>query len=139
MVSSIAFTAVVESKFFHVESGLIALSITYALTLTGLLNNILSSFIETEKELVSVERIADYIQNVPAEDTNSEVEHVDRFLFCRNAMGQIDFTSVSMRYAPNLPLALNNISFHLDAGQRAAIIGRTGAGKSSIFQVTLNI
>lgn len=112
MVSSIAFTAVVESKFFHVESGLIALSITYALTLTGLLNNILSSFIETEKELVSVERIADYIHNIPTEETNHEVENVDRFLFCRNAMGQIDFTCVSMRYAPNLPFALTNVRFN---------------------------
>lgn len=36
MVSSIAFTAVIESKFFHVESGLIALAITYALTMTRL-------------------------------------------------------------------------------------------------------
>lgn len=34
MVSAIAFTAVIESKFFHVESGLIALAITYALTMT---------------------------------------------------------------------------------------------------------
>lgn len=56
------------------------------------MNNILSSFIETEKELVGVERIADYIQNIPREESNYEVENVDRFLFCRSAVGQIDFT-----------------------------------------------
>jgi ATP-binding cassette subfamily C (CFTR/MRP) protein 10 len=111
MVSAISFTAVIESKFFHVESGLIALAITYALTMSNLLNSILSSFIETEKELVSVERIADYIENIPAEESNQEVENVDRFLFCRNAVGQIDFTCVSMRYAAGLPLALANVSY----------------------------
>lgn len=75
------------------------------------MNNILSSFIETEKELVAVERIADYIQNIPTEESNYEIENVDRFLFCRSAVGQIDFTCVSMRYAQNLPLALTNVKF----------------------------
>jgi ABC-type multidrug transport system fused ATPase/permease subunit len=79
----------------------------------------------------------DYIQKIPKEETNEEVDHVDRFLFCRNAVGQIDFTSVSLRYAQNLPLALTNVTFHIEAGQRVGIIGRTGAGKSSIFQALL--
>lgn len=112
MVSSISFTAVIESKFFHVESGLIALAITYALTISNLLNNILSSFIETEKEMVAVERLQDYIHNIPAEETNHEAESVDRFLFCRSAVGQIDFTCVSMRYSQHLPLALTNASLY---------------------------
>ncbi|KAJ1360541.1 Multidrug resistance-associated protein 7, partial [Parelaphostrongylus tenuis] len=47
---------------------MIALAITYALSLTGLLNGLLGSFIETEKEMISVERIDDYLTNVPAEE-----------------------------------------------------------------------
>ncbi|KAI6236711.1 hypothetical protein M3Y95_00187400 [Aphelenchoides besseyi] len=137
MVTAVSFTAVIQSKFFHVESGLVGLAVAYALSLTGLLNNILSSFIETEKELISVERIADYIQNIPKEESTQEAEQVDRFLYCRTIKGQIDFASVSLRYSANMPLALSNVSFHIDPGQRVAIIGRTGAGKSSLFQALL--
>ncbi|KAI6186898.1 hypothetical protein M3Y98_00183300 [Aphelenchoides besseyi] len=137
MVTAVSFTAVIQSKFFHVESGLVGLAVAYALSLTGLLNNILSSFIETEKELISVERIADYIQNIPKEESTQEAEQFDRFLYCRTIKGQIDFASVSLRYSANMPLALSNVSFHIDPGQRVAIIGRTGAGKSSLFQALL--
>lgn len=54
--------------------------------MTNLLNSLLSSFIETEKELVSVERIVDYIENIPEEETSSEVESMDRMLVCRTVM-----------------------------------------------------
>lgn len=48
--------------------------------MTNLLNSLLCSFIDTEKELVSVERVVDYVENVPAEETNAEEEGVDKFL-----------------------------------------------------------
>lgn len=62
------------------------MAITYALSMTNLLNSLLSSFIETEKELVSVERIVDYIENIPEEETSSEVESMDRMLVCRTVL-----------------------------------------------------
>ena len=36
-----------------------------------------------------------------------------------------------MRYRKNLPLALKNVNFTIQAGLRVAVVGRTGAGKSS--------
>uniref|UniRef100_A0A915DBV6 Uncharacterized protein n=1 Tax=Ditylenchus dipsaci TaxID=166011 RepID=A0A915DBV6_9BILA len=137
MVSAIAFAGVLETRFFYVETGLIGLAITYALSLTGLLNSLMCSFIDTEKELVSVERIAEYKENIPIEETTEDVENLDKFLYCRTVNGQIDFTCVSLRYGPNLPWALKNVTFRVEAGQRVGIIGRTGAGKSTIFQALL--
>ncbi|KAJ3112068.1 hypothetical protein HK100_002458 [Physocladia obscura] len=40
-----------------------------------------------------------------------------------------------MRYAPNLPKVLNQISFKIDGGSKIGIVGRTGSGKSSLMQV----
>lgn len=62
---------------------LIALAITYALSTTNLLNSLLSSFVETEKELVSVERICDYIENIPFEETTRDKEDLDKYLVIR--------------------------------------------------------
>lgn len=112
------------------------MAITYALSATNLINSLLCSFVETEKELVSVERISDYIENVKFEETSEVEENLDRFLFCNTIKGQIDFTCVSLRYGPGLPWALKNVTLRIEAGQRVAIVGRTGAGKSSLFQAS---
>lgn len=42
-----------------------------------------------------------------------------------------------MRYNPDLAPALKNLSFKIKAGQKVAVVGRTGAGKSSLYQLLL--
>lgn len=48
--------------------------------------------------------------------------------------GAIIFSSVELKYRPELPLVLKGVSFSVDPGEKVGIIGRTGAGKSSIVQ-----
>lgn len=48
------------------------------------------------------------------------------------SMGELEFKHVSMRYRPRLPLALDGLSFRVEAGQHCGVVGRTGAGKSSL-------
>ena len=47
-------------------------------------------------------------------------------------VGSISFENVSLRYRPNLPLVLKGLSFTVKEGEKIGVIGRTGAGKSSI-------
>lgn len=44
-----------------------------------------------------------------------------------------------MRYRPELPLVLKDISFNINEGERVGIVGRTGAGKSSMIQALFRI
>ena len=48
------------------------------------------------------------------------------------SLGVFSFKNVTMRYRENLPLVLKSVSFAIEDGERVAIVGRTGAGKSSI-------
>ncbi|KAK4686687.1 hypothetical protein P7C73_g3435, partial [Tremellales sp. Uapishka_1] len=48
--------------------------------------------------------------------------------------GVVEFSGVKLRYRPDLPLVLDGLDFTLNAGEKVGIVGRTGAGKSSIAQ-----
>lgn len=49
--------------------------------------------------------------------------------------GSLEFEDVEMRYQVHLEPALKNLSFTIKEGERVAVVGRTGAGKSSFFQL----
>jgi ATP-binding cassette subfamily B protein len=51
--------------------------------------------------------------------------------------GRIEARNLTFAYAPERPAALDRVSFDIRPGQKVAIVGRTGAGKSSIVQLLL--
>ena len=59
-------------------TGLVGLAISYALSVTGLLSGVVTSFTETEKQMVSVERAMQYIHGVPAEKNTGRAKVGDR-------------------------------------------------------------
>ena len=54
-------------------------------------------------------------------------------------MGNIKFANYQTKYQPTLPCILNNFQLKVDAGEKVGIVGRTGAGKSSLFLAMLRI
>lgn len=51
--------------------------------------------------------------------------------------GSISIMNANMRYRPELPLALANLNLHVAHGQKIGVVGRTGAGKSSLLALLL--
>ena len=79
-----------------------------------------------ELDLVAVRRLLDYAALEPEERAGSRGDKLD---------GSLEFDSVQMRYQAHLEPALNDLSFKINKGEKVAVVGRTGAGKSSLFQV----
>ena len=46
--------------------------------------------------------------------------------------GKVEFQNVVLRYRPNTEVVLNNLSFLINPGEQIGVVGRTGAGKSTI-------
>lgn len=67
MVTGVGIFAVVQHHLHTVDPGLVGLAISYALSVTSVLSGVVTSFVETEKEMVSVERVHNYIQRLPVE------------------------------------------------------------------------
>lgn len=56
------------------DTGLVGLSLSYALSITGLLSGLISSFTQVETQMVSVERTEEYSTNIPMEPQQDGLE-----------------------------------------------------------------
>ena len=86
---------------------------------------------DLEKAIVSVERIKEY-QEVENEVDIMTPSHEQHYLHDWPSRGEVSFNNYSTRYRPGLDLVLTGITCHINAGEKVGIVGRTGAGKSSI-------
>ena len=132
VVTGIAIISVIQHHTGAVSPGLVGLAISYALGITGKLSGLVSAFTETEREFVAVERVKQYIDEVEVEDFDGGVTTTP---YNWPSEGIIVFKDVNFKYAEHLPLALHDLSFETKGREKVGVIGRTGSGKSSIFQV----
>ena len=86
---------------------------------------------DVELMMVSVDRILNYCR-IPREYNSSETSKLPSVTI-RDRGGEIEFVNVSFKYCEELPFSLTNVSFRILPGEKIGIIGRTGAGKSSLF------
>lgn len=116
----------------NITPGVAGLVLTYALSFWMSLNWTVRSFSEVESRMTSVERLQHYadLQAEPQVLAQSQLPSSQEW----PTHGQIQMHDVCVRYAPHLPRVLHNVSCSIDAGSRVGIIGRTGSGKSTLFQ-----
>ena len=122
------------------EIGSITAIVEYSLTTIAAL--IMSSMVlvQMPKAVVSIERIEEVL-NVTSEIKDKE-ELKDNSYY-ENILKQnpvsLTFDSVCFRYKGAEKQILKNISFSIKAGERFAIVGATGSGKSTIAKVLLRL
>lgn len=107
--------------------------LTYTLAITSTLTDLIANYAKSEQELNAVERLANY-GNLAGEAPSTTKDDPEPS-WPKN--GTISFKGVRMAYRPGLPMVLHDISFEVMAGEKVGIVGRTGAGKSSLLQCEL--
>lgn len=121
--------SILTLKSGHLSAGLVGLSVSYALQVTQSLNWIVRMTVEVETNIVSVERILEYSQLTPEAP---EVIEDNRPNKSWPESGKITFNNYSTKYRPELDLVLRNIDLTINPREKVGIVGRTGAGKSSL-------
>lgn len=106
------------------------LLLSYALNITSLLTGVLRLASLAENSLNAVERVGTYI-DLPSE--GPAVIEDSRPPPGWPSSGSIRFENVVLRYRPELPPVLHGISFTISPSDKVGVVGRTGAGKSSMF------
>jgi len=112
--------------------GLIAAVIlsSRAISPLGQVAALLSNYEQTKTAFLSL----DEIMNLPSErkDSNSYVQH-------SKIKGKIEFKNVSFTYPDDQKEVLKDISFVIEAGEKVAIIGKIGSGKTTIEKLLLGL
>uniref|UniRef100_A0A8C1NLS6 Multidrug resistance-associated protein 1 n=1 Tax=Cyprinus carpio TaxID=7962 RepID=A0A8C1NLS6_CYPCA len=109
--------------------GIMGLSISYALQVTTSLNWLVRMSSEVETNIVAVEKVKEY------GDTEKEAEwRLEHSTLPAGwpTTGHIEIRNFGLRYREDLELAISDISVNIEGGEKVGIVGRTGAGKSSL-------
>ncbi|KAJ2520559.1 hypothetical protein H4217_001964 [Coemansia sp. RSA 1939] len=122
--------AVVTLQFFGFgDAGLVGLSVAYALDFTSSLNWSVRSYTEVENSMIQLERVVEYA-HLPSEA--DEIIENNRPKESWPEQGMVEFKNYSTRYREGLDLVLKDLTFRVMPRQKVGIVGRTGAGKSSL-------
>ena len=127
--ASATFAVISVTTRSGLSAGMIGLAMSYALQITTSLNWIVRMTVEVETNIVSVERVLEY-SNLKPEAL--EVISKNRPKISWPSQGAVEFNNYSTKYREDLDPVLRNINLKFKGHEKIGVVGRTGAGKSSL-------
>eukprot|EP01135_Chromosphaera_perkinsii_P011303 Nk52_evm84s2367 gene=Nk52_evmTU84s2367 len=128
-----------------ISDSLIGLVLVYTLTLTGILQFAIRTTIEAESRFTSVQRLQEYTDKLKPERALGLSKDLELVMKGKEKDvstlavpsgwpkgGELSFKGFSMKYREALPDVLHSIDLNIQAGEKVGVVGRTGAGKSSL-------
>ena len=112
-----------------IDAGSAGLSLTYAVMFTENVLWLVRLYSVNEQNMNSVERVKEYIE---VEQEAKAIIDEARPAGNWPSQGAIQFMNYTTRYRPDLEPVLKDLTFSVQPGERVGIVGRTGAGKSSL-------
>ena len=112
-----------------VDPSEVGLIISYALSITQVLNWLVRMTSDVETNIVAVERVKEYSKAISME---ASWDDGDTPPSAWPEKGKVEFEKYAMRYREGLDLVIRDINCHINGGETVGIVGRTGAGKSSL-------
>jgi ABC-type multidrug transport system fused ATPase/permease subunit len=136
---AVTFILFVGSSSSSSDPGQVGITVAYSLTVPSLLSFLYYMKMMVSLFLLSLERFVEY-QKVDQEASWHHGPSDEKVLAAAwPSAGKISFSNAALRYRPELPRALDGVTFDLPGGSRTGVVGRTGAGKSSLMLLLFRI
>ncbi|GAB5566426.1 ATP-binding cassette sub-family C member 4 isoform X2 [Prionailurus iriomotensis] len=129
----VAFGSLILAK--TLDAGQVGLALSYALTLMGMFQWCVRQSAEVENMMISVERVIEYTdleKEAPWEYQNHPPPTWPQ-------EGMIVFDNVNFTYSLDGPLVLKHVTALIKPREKVGIVGRTGAGKSSLISALFRL
>ncbi|KZP09468.1 multidrug resistance-associated ABC transporter [Athelia psychrophila] len=108
----------------------IGVVLSYTLSITQTFSTMVTQYAQNEQNFNSVERVLVYTELPPDGEVTTPNDPPPSW----PETGAIKFNDVKLAYREGLPLVLKGTTFEVRPGEKVGIVGRTGAGKSSLIQ-----
>lgn len=119
-------TAALLVSIPSISASLAGFALSFALQYTVSISMALRMYSNVELEMNATERVIEY-SNITIEDQEG-----DDAPAAWPTQGRLEVEDLVVGYAPDLPPVLKGLSFTVETNQRVGVVGRTGAGKSSL-------
>ncbi|KAJ2680603.1 hypothetical protein GGI25_000576 [Coemansia spiralis] len=111
------------------DAGLAGFTLSYALTFTERMLWVIRNYSTNELNMNAVERVKQYLQIDQEASLRSEPENKPPPSWPKT--GDVQIENLVIEYTPGVPV-LHNISISASHGEKIGVVGRTGAGKSTM-------
>ncbi len=102
--------------------------VSYIMTILWPIQDLARVYAEMQNAIASSERVFSLLETKPEIHDRENVLPVD------SLVGDVEFENVSFHYEDGEPV-IQNLSFHIPQGQKVALVGTTGGGKTTIVNL----
>ncbi|CAB3365433.1 Hypothetical predicted protein [Cloeon dipterum] len=136
-IAFITFGVLLLPESAQITGAAAGLAITQAMTFTGILNWAVRQSAEVENQMTSVERSIEYTKLEQEKQPDPSNAFVPQETW--PSEGKVTFKNICLRYNPEQPYVLKNLNVQIAPRHKVGIVGRTGAGKSSLINALFRL
>ena len=116
------------------DAGYVALALINIMDIGPILEMLVVAWTQLETSMGAIARMKEFIEDTPEEE-QGQVNPPSDWM----TKGDISITNLEASYSDTAPSTIKNISLDIKHGQKIAICGRTGSGKSSLASAVFGL
>ncbi|KAG9799894.1 P-loop containing nucleoside triphosphate hydrolase protein, partial [Aureobasidium melanogenum] len=116
------------------DAGYVALALINIMDIGPILEMLVVAWTQLETSMGAIARMKEFIESTPEEEQGKVDPPADWM-----TEGSISITNLEASYSDTAPSTIKNINLQIKHGQKIAICGRTGSGKSSLASAVFGL